>query len=563
MLQRAVSASQQGVMITDATQPDDPIVYVNRAFERITGYSSDEAVGRNPRFLQAGDDDQPAIRELRRLREDRGDEVEWSGTLRNYKKDGTMFWNELGVAAMNGSDGPVANHVGTVNDVTERKALEEEFAHRAFHDPLTGLPNRALLVERLEHALARSARGEGRVAVLFLDLDRFKVINDSLGHETGDRLLVEAARRLEGCVRPGDTAARLGGDEFVVLLESVADEAEAIRVAERVSEALELSFAPNGHEVYTTASVGIALSRTPQDRPQDLLRNADAAMYRAKERGKAGYALFEEEMNARALQRLALEGDLRRAAEKPGEEFVVHYQPKADLSTGKIVCMEALARWRHPERGLLSPEEFIPVAEETGLVVPLGRWVIGEACGQVARWQGLYPTETPLTVSANLSARQFEHEGLVRDVARALEEAGLDPECLILEITEGVAMGDAPLAASVMRDLKTLGVELSIDDFGTGYSSLSYLTRFPLDYLKIDRSFVAGLGEDLNATVVASGIIGLAHAMGLAVVAEGVETEGQLEQLREMGCDMAQGDYLSGALPAEEAASLLAVRPRW
>ena len=562
MLQRAVSASQQGVMITDATRPDNPIVYVNRAFERITGYSSDEAIGRNPRFLQAGDDDQPAVRELRRLREESGDHVEWAGILRNYKKDGTMFWNELSVAAMNGGDGPVANHVGTVSDVTERKALEEEFVHRALHDPLTGLPNRALLVERLEHALARLARDEGRVAVLFLDLDGFKVINDSLGHETGDRLLVEAARRLEGCVRPGDTAARLGGDEFVVLLENVADEGEAIRVAERVAEALRPSFVLDGREVYVTASIGIALSRAPGERPRDLLRNADAAMYRAKEHGKARYALFEEEMNARTLRRLALEGDLRRAVANPGKELVVHYQPKANLSTGKIVCVEALARWQHPERGLLSPEEFVPVAEETGLVVPLGRWVIGEACRRLAQWQGLFPAGPPLTVSANLSAKQFEHEGLPRDVALALEEAGLDPGRLILEITEGVAMADASSAAGVMRELKALGVKLSIDDFGTGYSSLSYLTRFPLDYLKIDRSFVAGLGEDHNDTV-ASGIIGLAHAMGLKVVVEGIETEGQLELLREMGCDMGQGNLFSGALPGEAAASLLAARPRW
>ncbi len=373
LLQRALSASQQGVMITDATEPDDPIIYVNRAFERITGYSTDEVVGRNPRFLQAGDD-QPAIRELRKLREERGDEVRWSGILRNYKKDGAMFWNELGVAAMNGGGRRVTNHVGTVNDVTERKRLEEEFAHRAFHDPLTGLANRTLLMGRLEHALARSARGEVRVAVLFLDLDLFKHVNDSFGHETGDRLLVEVARRLKECVRPGDTVARLGGDEFVVLLEDVTDEGEAIHVAERVAEALRPSFALVGHEVHVTASVGIALNRTPRDRPGELLRNADAAMYRAKEHGKARYVLFEEEMNVRALRRLALEGDLRRAMESPSEEFVVHYQPKADLSTGRLVCVEALVRWRHPERGLLLPEDFVRVAEETGLVVPLGRW---------------------------------------------------------------------------------------------------------------------------------------------------------------------------------------------
>ena len=535
---------------------DGSFVYLNEAHAKLYGYDGpEELLGEGWDVLY---DEEQLAHFHRHAMPTLREHGHWRGEAVGRRRDGSEFPQELSINALKGG-----GFVCVVRDVTERKALEAQLEHQAFHDPLTGLPNRALLMDRLDHGLARARRDGSAIAVLFLDLDRFKAINDSLGHETGDRLLVEAARRLEGCVRPGDTAARFGGDEFVVLLGRVANEGEAIRVAERVLEALGPSFGLVGHELYVTASVGIALSRTPWDRPRDLLRDADAAMYRAKERGKARYALFEEEMNARALRHLALEGDLRRAAQNPGEEFVVHYQPKAELSTGEIVCVEALVRWRHPERGLLSPEEFVPLAEELDLVVPLGRWVIGEACAQLARWQSSSPTEPPLTASANLSAKQFEHEGLVGDVARALEESGLAPGCLILEITESAVMKNAPLAASVMRKLKALGVELSIDDFGTGYSSLSYLTRFPLDYLKIDRSFVAGLGEDPNDTVVALGIIELAHAMDLKVVAEGVETEGQLNRLRGMGCDMAQGDYLSGALPADEAASLLSARPRW
>ncbi len=367
-----MSASQNGVLITDATRPDDPIVYVNRAFGRLTGYTSEEAIGRNPRFLQGKDNDQTVLDELRATREADNDDIEWTGVLRNYRKDGTLFYNELSAAAMRDKSGSVTNHVGIMNDVTERKMLEDELACRALHDPLTGLPNRSLFMERLTRALERSDRRRGRVAVLFLDLDRFKLVNDSLGHEAGDELLAGAAQRLRGCVRPQDTVARHGGDEFTVLLEGVRDSGDATRLAGRIIEELRSPFVLQGHELVATTSVGIAVSTHPQEHPADLLKQADAAMYQAKERGKDRYAVFEEAMNApRALERLELEEGLRRAPERG--ELRVHYQSKVDLETGRIVCVEALARWERPGHGLVPPSGFLPVAEETGLVIPVGR----------------------------------------------------------------------------------------------------------------------------------------------------------------------------------------------
>ncbi|MEJ7871980.1 MAG: EAL domain-containing protein [Rubrobacteraceae bacterium] len=552
---RAIAASSNGIIITDPNRPDNPIIYVNRRFEQITGYSSEEATGLNCRFLANADRDQPGLDELRiAIQEGR----EWSGPLRNYTKDGTLFWNELYIAPVRDEAGQIANFIGVQKDITERKILEEQLAHQAFHDPLTDLPNRALFLDRLSHALERSKRRGDKVAVLFMDLDNFKVTNDSLGHEVGDELLIEVAGRLLACLRPTDTAARLGGDEFVVLLEDVEDTHEANRVAKRIAETLRLPLHIEGHELFVTTSIGIAFGRSDEDLPGSLLRNADLAMYRAKEAGKNSQAMFESGMNVRALERLQLEEDLRRALER--EEFRVYYQPEVSLEDGRIMGFEALVRWEHPERGLVSPQEFIPVAEETGLIVPLGEWVLEEACRQAREWQEQNPSNLPLIMSVNLSARQFKQPGLAKSIAEVLRKHGLEPRGLILEITESMVVADVDSAIVTLRELRDLGVRIAIDDFGTGYSSLAYLKRFPVDYLKIDRSFVDGLGRDATDKGLVSAAITLAHTLGLEAVAEGVETAEQLEHLRELGCELAQGYYFWKPSPGETASEILAAQ---
>ena len=549
---RAIAASSNGIIISDPNRPDNPVIYVNQKFEQITGYTAEEAIGLNCRFLAEGDRDQPGTDELRiAIQEGR----EWSGPLRNYKKDGTPFWNELYIAPVRDEDGHVVNFIGVQKDITERKELEEKLAHQAFHDPLTDLPNRSLFLNRVDHALKRAGRRGENVAVLFMDLDNFKVINDSLGHEVGHELLVAVAGRLSSCLRPTDTAARLGGDEFVVLLEDVEDPREATNVALRIEEALRAPFWVGGHNLFVTTSVGIALGGEDKERSGDLLRNADLAMYRAKEGGKNSHAVFEPSMNEKALERLGMEADLRRALEK--QEFRVHYQPKVHLRSGRIVAQEALVRWEHPERGLVPPAEFIPLAEETGLIVELGRWVLEQACTQLGEWQRLYPTDPPLRMSVNLSAAQFKRPDLGASITEVLRRTGLDPRDLILEITESMVVEDVGAALVTLQELKSLGVKIAVDDFGTGYSSLSYLKRFPVDYLKIDRSFVEGLGRDSKDEGLVSATIELAHALGLEAIAEGVETAEQLERLRDLGCELAQGFFFQKPSPSDTASQSL------
>jgi diguanylate cyclase (GGDEF)-like protein/PAS domain S-box-containing protein len=443
-----------------------------------------------------------------------------------------------------------------VRDNTARKELERQLAHQAFHDGLTGLPNRVLFMDRLTHALARAARSRSSVAVLFLDLDRFKVINDSLGHDVGDQVLIAVAQHLSGTIRVGDTVARLGGDEFTVLLEDIADPADARAVAERIMSGLQTPFALAGHEVCITTSIGIAVSANGLTPAEDLVRDADAAMYRGKSTGKARYELYDSTMHARALERLQLEAELRHGIERG--ELRVHYQPKVELATGRIAGVEALVRWQHPDRGLIAPAHFVPLAEETGLILPMGRWVLAEACRQGVIWQERYPERPPLTVSVNLSVRQFQHPSLVDDVARVLRQTGLEPGRLVLEITEGIVMEAAEASSAALLRLKELGVKLAIDDFGTGYSSLSYLKRFPVDMLKIDRSFIDGLGRDPGDAAIVHAVTGLAHTLGLQVTAEGIETAEQLVHLQMAGCDLGQGYYFSRPMPCEAAEELLA-----
>jgi diguanylate cyclase (GGDEF)-like protein/PAS domain S-box-containing protein len=456
-------------------------------------------------------------------------------------------WRYVETLVTNVLDDPsVGGLVLNSRDISERKALEEQLTHQAFHDPLVGLANRALFHDRVEHALAKSGRTGQPLAVLFLDLDNFKTVNDSLGHSTGDQLLVGIAGRVSECVRTGDTVARLGGDEFAILLEDVRDEAEAAEVAQRVALALRAPFHLDGKDVLVTTSVGIALSVAGSHGADELLRNADVAMYTAKERGKGRHVTFEPDMHAAILRRLELEADLRRALER--EEFLVNYQPLMDLRSGRLTGVEALVRWRHPQRGLISPAEFVPIAEETGLIVPLGRWVLQQACQDVRGWQLRLPDLAPQMVNVNLSARQLQEPGLVQDVAAALRESGLPPQSLALEITESVLMQDAAAAVGWLHELKKLGVQLAIDDFGTGYSSLSYLRQFPVDTLKIDKSFVDGVDREAERATLASAIIDLGRTLGLKTVAEGIEESAQVAELTSLGCDVGQGYHFARPL---------------
>jgi diguanylate cyclase (GGDEF)-like protein len=431
-----------------------------------------------------------------------------------------------------------------------RRELEQRFEHQLLHDDLTKLPNRTLFRDRLERSLARSVRRRQSCAVLAIDVDRFKIVNSSLGPSVGDRLLRETAARLDTVVRPEDTVARTGGDEFMILLETVAELQDALLVAERIEESLRPPFEVDGRELFLSASVGIALGRGGRDRPEDILQNADVAVHRAKDNGRARAEVFRQEMNPHPLERIGLEADLRRAVARG--EFALEYQPVVELDGERIVGIEALVRWNHPERGLMEPLEFVPVAEETGLILPIGRWVLSEAAAAAAKW----PT---LTLYANLSARQLQQPRLrlVDEVAAALSSAGREPGATCLEITEGAVVQDVEAAVSSMRDLKSLGVRLALDDFGTGYSSLSYLRRFPLDVVKIDRSFVRELNDEGAGEAIARALIEVCHALGARVLAEGVEDTAQADKLRGLGCDLAQGSRFSPPVPADELAAVL------
>jgi len=467
--------------------------------------------------------------------------------------DGTEVDVEVGAVPLT-YQGRAAVQV-VARDVSLRKQVEEKLIHDAFHDGLTGLPNRALFMDRLRLAVGRAARNSKHLfAVLFLDLDRFKNVNDSLGHTVGDQLLVAIARRLETCLRHIDTVARFGGDEFAVLIDGVEDAGDAVRVAERLQREVTTPINVGGLEVFTSASIGIALSSTGYELPEDVLRDADTAMYRAKAAGKARHEIFDTAMHDRAVALLQLETDLRRAVERC--EFVVHYQPIVSLSDDRIRGFEALVRWRHPDRGLLTPSEFISVAEETGLIIPLGLWVLREACGQMARWQESFGPARPLSLSVNISGNQFMQPDLVEQVKRVLEETGFDPRCLQLEITESSVIENTETVTAMLLQLRSLGIRLSMDDFGTGYSSLSYLHRFPIHTLKIDRSFVSGCGAGEENEIVRT-IIMLARNMGMEVVAEGVETEEQLASLRDLSCEYGQGFLFSHPLDPDTTARLL------
>ncbi|KYC41638.1 PAS domain S-box protein [Scytonema hofmannii PCC 7110] len=679
LMERAIAASSNGIVLTDALQPDNPIIYVNSAFEKITGYQASEILGQNCRFLQGNEQNQPALNDLRHaMIEQRDCHV----TLRNYRKDGTLFWNELYIAPVFDSLGYLTHFIGVqtditqrqeallalrqreeqyrrivetagegiwllnqdnqttfvnqqmasmlgytteemlgktlfsfmdeegvaitntylerrhqgihemhdfkfrckdgsalwaivscaplfdeqknyagvlgmVTNITERKHMEEKLAYQAFYDALTGLPNRVLFMERLGQAIAQvKCHPENLFAVLFLDLDRFKVVNDSLGHAVGDQLLVAIAQRLQSCLRQNDTVARLGGDEFTILLSHIQTIEDATLVAERIHHVLKSPFNLSGSEVFTSASIGIAVGKTQYDQPADVLRDADTALYRAKEQGKSGHIVFDTVMYDQAVALLQLETQLRRALER--QELRVYYQPIVSVSTGAITGFEALVRWQHPQQGMISPDKFIPIAEETGLIVSIGQWVLRESCQQLRQWQKQFPALESLSISVNLSAKQFSQPNLVKQISQILEETKLAPSSLKLEITESTIMASPETAATVLKQLKAFGIQLCIDDFGTGYSSLAYLHRFPIDVLKIDRSFINQIDSDNERLAIVRAIVTLGSHLGLSVVAEGVETMEQWTQLKLLQCAFAQGYLFSKPLNAEETGILLA-----
>ncbi|HET9017186.1 MAG TPA: EAL domain-containing protein [Thermomicrobiaceae bacterium] len=526
----------------------------NRGAERVFGYTAEEIVGQ-PLVTLMPERFRPAHREglARYLATGEAHVLHRTIALTGLRRDGSEVPLEMSIAEVSDPSGSL--FTGILRDITQRKALEEQLLHQAFHDPLTGLPNRTLFMDRLTHAAGRVSRAGSMIAVLFLDLDNFKLVNDTLGHGAGDQLLVTVADRVRGCLRVGDTAARLGGDEFTVLLEDVEDVAAAVHAARRIVRALNRPVALGGREATVNVSVGIALGGPGAYDVEDMLRNADVAMYRAKSRGKARYEVFDPSMHTPAIARLTLEAELRDAIGRG--EFQVYYQPKILTATGGIAGVEALARWRHPERGTVAAADFVPVAEETGLVVPIGHWVFHEACRQVRRWQDGRASGPLPRLSVNLSAREVQEPGLVEAVAATLSETGLAPATLSLEIPESVVMEGTSETLEVLRGLKEAGVRVTVDHFGIGQSSLARLKRLPLDGLQIDRSVTGGLGADPGDRAIAAAVIELSHALGLQVVAEGVETAEQLAVLRDLDCDLAQGYYLSAPLPEPEMSALL------
>jgi len=471
-------------------------------------------------------------------------------------RDGTWRWMLARGLAVRDSAGHPYRMAGSQTDITGRKEGEARLLHSALHDSLTGLPNRVLFMDRLGQAMNRAKRSpERQFAVLFLDLDRFKIVNDSLGHALGDRLLVETGARLSASLRPADTVARLGGDEFAILLDEIREPADAMRFADRVQKSLQDPFQVEGREVYSTASVGIALSTLGYEVPEEMLRDADTAMYRAKSKGKARFVVFDKAMHEQALALLELETDLRRAAEH--HDFILHYQPIVSLRTGKIAGFEALLRWNHPTKGFIPPSRFIPLAEETGLIIPIGNRVLREACRQLRAWQGRFPQSPALQMAVNLSGVQMLQPELIMQIESALRDFGLDGRSLKLEITESVIMEHAQYAREMLQQMKSQDIRLAIDDFGTGYSSMSYLRRYPIDTVKVDQSFVAKVNVDEESLEIVRSIISMAHNLKMDVVAEGVETPEQLARMRTLGCEYAQGYFFSRPVDKDAAEALL------
>lgn len=555
--QRAIDASANAIIITSALAPKYPIEYVNPAFERITGYAADDVVGRSCSMLWGDDIDQPEIQEIRAaVREVREGHV----IMRNYGKDGRLFWSDVYLAPVRDESGEVNHYVVAMYDITATKRYQAELEFQANRDTVTGLANRSLLQDRLQQTCAYAERYGYSAWVLFINLDRFKFVNDTLGHRAGDLLLKAVADRLREAVRDTDTVARLSADEFVLVLSERAEENLSPAAVQRIMDSIARPIVIEGYEFVIGSSCGVAVCPTDGSNADALIKNAGLAMYRVKETGRNNFQFYAPSMNEQAMERLRIEGDLRNALDR--DEFLLHYQPQIDLDSGCVLGVEALIRWQHPQIGMVSPARFIGLAEETGLIVPIGAWVLRTACRQSVEWQCAGIGE--VRVAVNLSARQFYERDLVASIGAVLKETGIAPHLLELELTESMMMSDVEHAVAILHDLKGLGVHLSIDDFGTGYSSLAYLKRFPIDLLKIDQSFVRDITVDPDDAAIVRSVISLAHSLRLKVIAEGVETEEQLGYLRQHGCDYMQGYYFSRPLGVGDCVQyLLKNRQSW
>lgn len=539
-----VQHSSDVITITDAV---GKIVYQSPSVTPVFGYQPRDLVGTELQRLVHPDDVRAVVKTLIETAK-----ASSSERIECRVRSASGAWVHVESAVTARLDDPaIKGMVLNTRDITERKELEDQLAHQAFHDSLTGLANRALFRDRVEHALSRMRRRPHPVSVLLLDLDGFKTLNDSLGHGFGDAFLIAVADRIRTLLRPSDTASRLGGDEFAVLLEDLSEPVDATVVAERILEALRLPFVIEGKEIFIAASIGVTIAKDAREDADDLLRNADVAMYTAKDHGRNRVELFQPSMHKAMLDRLDLEADLRRAVERG--EFFLNYQPTVALATGRISGMEALVRWQSPTRGTVPPGLFISVAEHTGLIVPLGRWVLEEACRQAVSWNHQFGQDAPATMSVNLSARQLHDETLVSQVSDIIERTGIDPRQLVLEITESAVMADADTMTLRLHQLKSLGVRLAIDDFGTGYSSMSYLCSFPIDILKIDRSFVSGVGDEPQKMGIVRTILELGRILDLQTVAEGIEFSAEMEELRALECDLGQGYWFARPLSVEHA----------
>lgn len=537
-------STRDGIFITDL---DAQIVAVNRAFTHISGYSEFEAIGQTPRMLKSGRHDAPFYQAMWSALLDSGN---WQGEVWNRRKNGELYQQLLTISTVRNEAGAPSHYVSVMTDISQLKRSEAKLDYLAHHDPLTDLPNRLLMQSRIQHAIERAARSRCHLALLFIDLDRFKNVNDSLGHPAGDELLAAIAKRLRSRLREVDTLARLGGDEFVLLIEEMTVPEDAAIVAQMLIDLLTAPFSlSQGREIYIGASIGISVFPDDGRTVTELIQHSDVAMYQAKEAGRGAFRFYTEAMSRAAQDRLHLDTRLRRALERG--EFNLHYQPQIDMTSGRLTGAEALVRWIDPEEGVISPARFIPVAEETGLIVPIGEWVLRTACAQVRAWRD---AGHALTVAVNLSARQLQQADLAQRVAALMEEFGVGPDWLEFELTESMLAGEQAATEMRLRELKALGIALSIDDFGTGYSSLAYLKRFPIDVLKIDQSFVRDIPHDRNDMEIAATIIAMAHTLKMRVVAEGVETPEQLAFLKERDCDAWQGYLFSKPLPGEEFA---------
>lgn len=550
LLKRSLDCSFNGVIIADAHDSELPVIYVNPAFERITGYSESEVIGRSCRFLQGEKRDALAVEEIRQgLRQHRAVNV----VLRNFRKDGSEFWNDLHIAPVFDEHGGVTHFVGIQNDVSERKRFEEELRFNASHDLLTGLPNRALFEDRLRQSSQVTARHQRMLAVVFIDLDRFKPLNDSYGHSFGDEVLKKVAGRIQEAVRPGDTVTRLGGDEFIVLLADLARDEDVVPVVDRLMATLARPYQIGDLQAHVTPSIGIALGDGRADDPVRLIQQADLAMYRAKEQGRNNYQWYTSDLNQQLVERLTLRNELLDALAEG--QFELHYQPQIEGRSGRVVGVEALVRWRHPQRGMIPPAQFISIAEDSGLMIPLGDWILETACSHVSELarQGM----RGLTMAVNVSQRQFHRKDFVRKLSALVDRHGLEVGMLEIELTESVLIDNIEEAIATLQEVKRIGVNISLDDFGTGYSSLSYLRRLPIDKVKIDRSFVVDIISNHHDAAITQAIIAMAHHLKYRVVAEGVETEPQIAFLLKNQCDELQGFYFAKPMPFEMAQTFL------